>query len=312
MSTQEFDHREDSSRKERSSATLFEVRFGFGPHTINPQYSNWVNELGQDMNSFFVRSDYPRRNIFYFEDATGSKSFSNTLRDAYRNYGSYADSYAYASLHLNRIGKDYYPDKASLDMAFEGVVKSGALGTPNMVDSARFMLRALGIVDDLVAAGIDIEICTETRKDQGERNRVSDLIDIITDNKAIRSIDEFLLYTKAMWNLQRLRDGKITSDLLKYHKKALKQNDPTRIYVSMGIDHVRLKWLLQLGMQRYSNFKVSVIQGSVNQQIYSLTLGIEEALSLLASGVNIASDQWQSLFEEARSGERALNDILEV
>jgi len=294
------------AQKEKESNPIFVVRFGFGPHSI--RYSDWHVHLGQDLDSFFEPSDSPQRNIFYMEDATGSQSFVNKAKEAYRVYGSWLRAYFWADLgsvwrELDLSGEERFPSEDKLDRLID--VKLSSLSGVS-ADNYYFCKATLVSIDEMIQRkNIKIELETETRKNAQERSSVQNTTRLLEENMNPTSSDEMRDWIMRMWNLRKTRDSKISDDILDLYKRTYKQKVPTKIYVSLGEGHLGAQELLGRKLGKRPSYNISLSQGSILPELTDISsmavrfdLATSKAFAILDSGTHVSSEEWQGLYEE--------------
>ena len=274
------------AQKEQVGQTLFQVRFGLGPHPV--RVSDWHDALVQDLDSYFQSSNTTQRNIFFSEDALGSQSYLDILRTAYKNYGKYTTAFAYTRLHRLRDG---FPSADSIETQYNTQVLSQH---PFMSDGARFIHEVFGALDGIIERrGIKIDLETETRKDPRERQQIERIL-TLAQKPRLQSVEEFHRQALMLWNMKRIRDRKIVEDLADLYKKAIRKNESTRIYVSLGQNHSGVSDLLAAKLYKRPSHEISVIRGELHSSKKEI---FPAAIALLDSGSEISPEQWQALFE---------------
>ncbi len=276
------------AQKERVGQTLFQVRFGLGPHTV--RFSYWHETIVQDLNIFFQPSNATQRNIFFCEDALGSQTYENTLKAAYKHYGKYSTAYEFARLYRLRDG---FPPSATVEASYNSQLRSLH---PLASDGSEFLHKVFGVIDEIVDKnGILIDVETEKRKDPKEREQMERIL-MQGQSPRPKSVEEFRQHAIGLWNMKRVRDRKITDDLVELYKKAIGRNEATKVYVSLGQNHSGVNDLLAAKLYKKPSFEPSVTLGEFQPPRREI---FPHAISLLDLGKPISSEQWQALYEEA-------------
>lgn len=275
-------------QKEQIGQILYQVRFGLGPHTL--RFSDWHELIVQDLDYFFQSTETIQRNIFFSEDALGSQSYLDKVRAAYKHYGKYTTALAYARHYRLRDG-------FSTPQAVEGRYKDWIQTQhPFASDGARFVDKVFRALDGIIEKkGITIDIETEKRKDPKERQQIEKIL-MQAQLPRPRSADEFRQHTLGIWNMRRIRDRKIVDDLTELYKKAIRKNEPTKVYVSLGQNHSGVNEMLTAKFNKRPSQEISVVRGGLHhpqREVFS------EAVALLDIGVPISLEQWQSMFERS-------------
>lgn len=283
-----------NSRTEQTTTPIFQVRFGCGAHSL--RLSDWHELMVGDLDSFFSSSGSTQRNIFFMEDAFGTQGFQDTIRKAYRTYGKYTTAWAYANLHLRP--SDGFPPAVSVDARYNQVVASQV---PVLTDGLRFSDKVFGTIDEIVERkGINIDFALETRRDPKERAQIERIATFMETHGRLSSAEEFRQYVLQAWNMRRVRDQKIVEDLRDVYKKAFKQKQPTRVYVSLGEDHAAISDLMTTRLGKNPSYEVTLIRRPLYPQYEESTSNVvmERAFGLMDTKTPVSAQQWQEMYAE--------------
>lgn len=282
------------SSTERTTMPIFQVRFGCGAHSL--RLSDWHELMAQDLDSFFQSSDPTQRSTFFMEDALGTQRFQDTIRKAYRAYGKYTTAWGYANLHLRPA--DGFPPADSVDARYSQVVASQV---PVLADGLRFYNKVFGTLDEIVERkGITIDFALEIRRDPKERTQIEQTATFMKTHGRPNSAEEFRQYVLQAWYMRRVRDQKIVEDLRDIYKKAFKQKQPTKVYVSLGEDHAAISNLMTAKLGKSPSYEVTLIRQPLYPQYEesSSNVVMERAFGLMDTRTPFSPQQWQEMYAE--------------
>lgn len=297
------------SQKEKENSPIFVVRFGVGPHVV--ENSDWHIDLRRDLDSFFEPHDPSQRNIFYLEDALGSQSFVEHMGRAYKVYKSWLKAYFWSDLKpvwkkLDLVGQERFPPSDKLDEIIDFKLKS--LSGTNAANYI-FLKTVLASMDEIIEKKhIKIDLQTETRRDAGERTSAQNTVRLLTA-LLFTSSNEMREWIIRIWRLRKLRDSKITEDLMDIYRKAHKKNVLTKVYVCLGVGHESCKDLLAERLGKKPSYDISLIKGSFHpsyefdesSEAARFSVIADKAFALLDSGEKISDDDWQKMYEQTLS-----------
>lgn len=282
------------TRTERTTNPIFQVRFGCGAHSL--RLSDWHEVMIQDLDSFFQHSNSTQRNIFFMEDAFGSQSFQDVIRRAYRTYGKYTTAWAYANLYLRP--SDGFPPAARIDSKYSQVVASQV---PVLADGLRFADKIFGALDRIVESKVvTIDFALETRKDAKERTQIENTARYMETHGRPSSPEDLGQYVLRAWNMRKVRDQKIVDDLTDSYKKAFKQKQLTKVYVSLGEEHAGVSDLMTSRLRQRPSYEITLNSRPLYPQYEAsaANMVIERALALMDTKTPISTQQWQDMYAE--------------